>query len=121
MKAIVATKYGAPDVLQLQEVVKPTPKDNEILVKVHASSATTADGMMRTGKPYFGRLLTGLTKPKNPIIFCHTECPNLQQRTNVHAFASMHARPNASCRQGQRAGKPSLHSNTANRGRSTLL
>ena len=67
MKAIVATKYGAPDVLQLQEVVKPTPKDNEILVKVHASSATTADGMMRTGKPYFGRLLTGITKPKNPI------------------------------------------------------
>ena len=67
MKAIVATGYGAPDVMKLQEVDKPLPKENEILVKVHASSATTADGMMRTGKPYFGRLMTGLTKPKHAI------------------------------------------------------
>lgn len=67
MKAIVATGYGAPDVLKLQEVEKPQPKENEVLVKVHASSATTADGMMRTGKPYFGRLMTGLTKPKHAI------------------------------------------------------
>jgi NADPH:quinone reductase-like Zn-dependent oxidoreductase len=67
MKAIVATGYGAPDVLKLQQVEKPQPKENEVLVKVHASSATTADGMMRTGKPYFGRLMTGLTKPKHAI------------------------------------------------------
>jgi NADPH:quinone reductase-like Zn-dependent oxidoreductase len=67
MKAIVATGYGAPDVLKLQEVAKPQPKVNEVLVKVHASSATTADGMMRTGKPYFGRLITGFTKPKHAI------------------------------------------------------
>ncbi len=67
MKAIVATGYGAPDVLKIKEVEKPQPKENEVLVKVHATSATTADGMMRTGKPYFGRLMTGLTKPKHPI------------------------------------------------------
>jgi NADPH:quinone reductase-like Zn-dependent oxidoreductase len=67
MKAIVATGYGAPNVLKLQQVEKPQPKENEVLVKVHASSATTADGMMRTGKPYFGRLMTGLTKPKHAI------------------------------------------------------
>ncbi len=67
MKAIVATGYGAPDVLRLQQVEKPQPKENEVLVKVYASSATTADGMMRTGKPYFGRLITGLTKPKHAI------------------------------------------------------
>ncbi|MEQ6118749.1 NAD(P)-dependent alcohol dehydrogenase [Reichenbachiella sp. MALMAid0571] len=65
MKAIVTTKYGGPDVLQLQQVDKPTPKDNEVLVKIHASSVTTADSMMRTGKPYFGRLFTGITKPKH--------------------------------------------------------
>ena len=67
MKAIVATGYGAPDVLKLQNVEKPQPKANEVLVKVHASSATTADGMMRTGTPYFGRLFTGLCKPKHAI------------------------------------------------------
>jgi NADPH:quinone reductase-like Zn-dependent oxidoreductase len=67
MKAIVATRYGSPDVLQIQEVAIPTPKPNEVLLRVHASSATTADGMMRTGKPYFGRLMLGLTKPKHPI------------------------------------------------------
>jgi NADPH:quinone reductase-like Zn-dependent oxidoreductase len=67
MKAIVAKGYGAPDVLKLQQVEKPQPKENEILVKVYASSTTTADGMMRTGKPYFGRLMTGMFKPKHAI------------------------------------------------------
>lgn len=66
MKAITCTKYGSPDVLQLKEIVKPTPKDNEVLVKICAASATTAEGMMRTGIPYFGRLFLGLIKPKNP-------------------------------------------------------
>ncbi len=67
MKAIVATAYGKPEVLKYQQVEKPVPKENEILVRVYASSATTADGMMRTGKPYFGRLMTGLFKPKHAI------------------------------------------------------
>ena len=67
MKAIVATAYGTPDVLELKQVAKPHPQPNEILIRIHASSATTADGMMRTGKPYLGRLMTGLTKPKHPI------------------------------------------------------
>lgn len=67
MRAIVATGYGAPDVLKLQQVAKPQPKENEVLVKVYVSSATTADGMMRTGTPYIGRLFTGLSKPKHAI------------------------------------------------------
>ncbi|MBV6653357.1 MAG: alcohol dehydrogenase catalytic domain-containing protein, partial [Mameliella sp.] len=67
MKAIVATGYGSPDVLQFQEVLKPSPEPTEILVRVYASAATTADSMIRTGKPYFGRLMLGLTKPKQPI------------------------------------------------------
>ncbi len=67
MKAIVAKGYGTPDVFQLQEVEKPHAKANEVLVKVQAASVTTADGMIRTGKPYFGRLITGVFKPKHPI------------------------------------------------------
>ena len=67
MKAIVQTEYGSPDVLQLREVEKPTPKDNELLVRIVASPATAADCAMLKG-PYLGRLFgMGLTKPKNPI------------------------------------------------------
>lgn len=67
MKAIVCTKYGSSDVLQLHEVPKPNPMDNEVLIRIHASSVTAADGMMRKGSPYFGRLFIGLLKPINPI------------------------------------------------------
>ncbi|MFT7232066.1 MAG: NADPH:quinone reductase-like Zn-dependent oxidoreductase [Cyclobacteriaceae bacterium] len=67
MKAMVATGYGSPEVLQFKEVNKPQPKANEVLVKVMTASATTADAMMRTGKPYFARLFIGLTKPKKGI------------------------------------------------------
>jgi NADPH:quinone reductase-like Zn-dependent oxidoreductase len=67
MKAIVFNKYGSPDVIQLKEIEKPTPKDNEVLVKVHASSVTTADSMIRQGNPCYGRLFLGLKKHKKPI------------------------------------------------------
>jgi NADPH:quinone reductase-like Zn-dependent oxidoreductase len=67
MKAIVATGYGAPEVFQYREVDRPIPKVDEVLVRVVSASATRADTMMRTGKPYFGRLFVGLTKPKSPI------------------------------------------------------
>ena len=67
MKAIVSTGYGGPEVLQLQTVDKPTPKENEVLIKIHAAGITTAETMMRTGYPIIGRLFMGLTKPKNSI------------------------------------------------------
>lgn len=72
MKAIVATKFGTPDVLKLQEVVKPEPKDNEILVKVHATTVTAGDIRMRSFivPPLFwlpARITLGFTKPKHPV------------------------------------------------------
>ncbi len=72
MKAIVATRYGSPDVLQLREVEKPTPKEHEILVKVHATTVTAGDQRLRsfTVPPLFwlpARLTLGFTKPKQPI------------------------------------------------------
>ncbi len=72
MKAIVANQYGGPEVLQLKEVGKPQPKDNEVLIKVHATTVTMGDFRMRsfTVPPVFwlpARLTLGITKPKQPI------------------------------------------------------
>jgi len=70
MKAIVYTKYGPPDVLQLKEVEKLIPKDNEVLVKVHAASVNDWDWGLLRGKPFVNRLLFGLLKPKIKILGC---------------------------------------------------
>ena len=68
MKAIVYTKYGPPDVLELKEVEKPTPKDNEVLIKVHAASVNYSDWSFVRGKPFLIRMYQGLLKPKNTIL-----------------------------------------------------
>ena len=60
MKAIVYTKYGPPDVLELKEVEKPVPKDNEVLIKVHASTVSSIDLRFRQGKNIIARMMSGL-------------------------------------------------------------
>ncbi len=73
MKAIICTKYGPPDVLKLKEVVKPVPKDNEVLIKIHATTVTKYDCWTRsctapTGMGLISRIAGGFTKPKKTII-----------------------------------------------------
>src|SRR3990172_8769185 len=67
MKAIVYTEYGSPDVLQLKEVAKPVPTDDEILIKVHAVSVNRSDWEVLIGKPLYARL-GGLLKPRRHIL-----------------------------------------------------
>ncbi|MEE9489097.1 MAG: alcohol dehydrogenase catalytic domain-containing protein, partial [Thermoplasmata archaeon] len=75
MKAIVCTKYGPPEVLQLEEVEKPTPKDNEICIKIHATTVTSSDCIVRGFDiPMWHplglmmRIALGFGKPRNPIL-----------------------------------------------------
>jgi NADPH:quinone reductase-like Zn-dependent oxidoreductase len=67
MKAIVYTEYGPPEVLQLKEVERPTPKENEVLVRVHAVSVNAPDWECLRGKPLYARF-GGLRKPQRRIL-----------------------------------------------------
>lgn len=68
MKAIVYHTYGSPDVLKLEEVQKPAPQDNEVLVKVVAASVNAADWHLLRADPFLARFAQGLLKPKNTIL-----------------------------------------------------
>lgn len=73
MRAAVYDRYGPPDVVELREVPKPTPKDNEVLIKTHATTVTTGDWRARSlampaGMAFLGRLVFGISKPRRPIL-----------------------------------------------------
>jgi NADPH:quinone reductase-like Zn-dependent oxidoreductase len=68
MKAVVCTRYGPADVLQVQEVEKPSPKENEACIEVRSVAVATEDPLNRREVPLFARVFTGFRKPKNPIL-----------------------------------------------------
>ena len=68
MKAAVHSRYGRPDVVRISEVEKPTPKDNEVLVKVHATTVNRTDCACRAAKPFFMRFFTGLIRPRATVL-----------------------------------------------------
>ncbi len=100
MKAIVCTKYGPPEVLQLQEVEKPPPRNNEVGIKIFATAVTSSDCLIRGSKVPLRlwlpmRLVIGFTKPRNPILgmvlageveSVGTEVTRFQKGNQVYAF-----------------------------------
>lgn len=91
MKAIICTKYGPPEVLQITEVEKPKIKDDEVLIKIHASTVTAGDVKLRSSDfPFMywfpSRLMFGLTKPKNKITGCELAGEIVTVGKNVRNF-----------------------------------
>ncbi len=69
MKAVVNTRYGSPDVLQIRELPKPVPGDDELLIRVHATTVSRTDcGTLRADPPLLGRLMTGLWRPRHQVL-----------------------------------------------------
>lgn len=65
MKAVVQTEYGSPEVLSLQEIQKPVPGENEVLIRIHATTVESTDALFRSGRDMSARMATGIRKPKH--------------------------------------------------------
>src|SRR5947208_10061805 len=68
MRAVVHDQYGPPDVLRLEEVERPTPEDDEVLIRVRATTVTRSDCGWRSGEPFVSRLFTGIRRPRRRIL-----------------------------------------------------
>jgi NADPH:quinone reductase-like Zn-dependent oxidoreductase len=86
MKAAVRSKYGLPGDLAIKELDIPTPKDDEVLIRVHATTVNRSDCHVLSGKPFFMRFFTGLLKPRASIIGCDFTGEIAATGSNVRAF-----------------------------------
>jgi len=73
MRAVVYDRYGPPEVLRLEEVERPVPKDDEVLIKVHATTVNRTDTGLRSAEYFISRFLTGLLRPKRKLRIAGTE------------------------------------------------
>ena len=67
MRAVIADRYGPPDILRIEEVERPVPKEDELLVRIHASTVNRSDAHNRAGTPFVTRFFQGLRRPKRRI------------------------------------------------------
>lgn len=67
MKAVICERYGPPDLLKIEEVERPVPKEDELLIKIHASTVNRSDAHNRAGRPYVSRFFHGLRRPNRRI------------------------------------------------------
>jgi NADPH:quinone reductase-like Zn-dependent oxidoreductase len=89
MKAIVYTKYGSPEVLQLEEVEEPAPRDDEVLVRIHAAAVNPLDWHYLRAAPFFMRFFAGLLRPKNNILGADISGKVEAVGTNVKQFQAV--------------------------------
>lgn len=86
MKAAIYTQYGSPEVVSINEVAKPIPKENEILVKVHVSTVNRTDTGFRSAEYFVSRFWSGLLKPKNQVLGCEFAGEVEAMGNNVKTF-----------------------------------
>jgi NADPH:quinone reductase-like Zn-dependent oxidoreductase len=68
MRAVVHDRYGPPEVLHLEEVERPVPRDDEVLIRIHATTVNRSDCALRAGEPFFSRFITGVRRPRQRIL-----------------------------------------------------
>ncbi len=86
MKAVIYTEYGSPDVLKFKEVEKPVPRDHEVMIRVHATTVTSADCLMRRGDTILSRVFLGLRKPRRRILGTELAGEIVETGNNVKRF-----------------------------------
>jgi NADPH:quinone reductase-like Zn-dependent oxidoreductase len=68
MRAVVHDRYGPAEVLHLEDIDRPVPKEDEVLIRIHATTVNRTDCALRAGEPFFSRFITGLPRPRQRVL-----------------------------------------------------